>query len=188
MGLFRYEDNNVVVDMELRLIPEFRILIAKDTDRFKKKALIEFAFIYFMYDYKSPYYIYSEEERLQKVKRDCGFESTWIIDKKLQNAINKYIELQETPTIKTLKAIKESLLTSSKVIHKLQQVIESSLVSDDDSIDITDIVDNVERLLKLSDKLPNAINSLQQLEEKVKAEQVSDTKIRGGGKINAYED
>ena len=188
MSLFKEENGAIIVDLELRLIPEFRILIAKDPDRFKKAALKEFAYIYFMYDYKSPYSIYSEEEREGRVRKECGFESNWKIDKKLQDAINKYLELQETPTIKSLKAIKDSLLTSSKVIRKLQQVIEKSIINEDDSFDISDIVDNVERLLKLSDKLPNAINSLQQLEEKVKAEQGLSKKIRGGGEVGYFEE
>ena len=60
--------------------------------------------------------------------------------------------------------------------------------NEDDSLDISDIVDNVERLLKLSDKLPNAINSLQQLEEKVIAEQGLSKKIRGGGEVGYFEE
>lgn len=191
MGLFRYEEGSVVVDLELRLIPEYRILIAKDKDRFKKQALKEFAYIYFMYDYKSPYFIYEEEEREAKVRKECGLPKDWKIDSKLKNAINKYLELQETPTIKSLKAIKDSLITSSKVIKKLQQVIEKSLKNDEDGedgFDITDIVDNVDRLLKLSEKLPSAINSLQQLEDKVKSEQGLNKKIRGGGEIGYFEE
>ena len=186
MGLFKYEDGKIDLDLELRLIPEFRILIANDKDRFKKTALSEFAFIYFMYDYKSPYYIYDEEERFEKVKKECGFEKTWKVHSKLQAAVDKYLELQETPTIKSLKAIKDSLLTSSKVIRVLQRNIETRLSSED--IDDDDLVDKVEKLLKLSDKLPSAINSITQLEEKVKAEQSITTKIRGGGQIGYFEE
>jgi hypothetical protein len=187
VGLFKYEDGKVDLDLEIKLIPEFRILIANDKDRFKKTALMEFAFIYFMYDYKSPYYIYDETERFEKVKKECGFEKDWKVHKKLQDAIDKYIELQETPTIKSLKAIKDSLLTSSKVIRVLQKNIESRMndeIPDDDD----DLVDKVEKLLKLSDKLPSAIDSISRLEEKIKAEQSTNTKIRGGGNIGYFEE
>lgn len=186
MGLFKYEDGKVDLDLEIKLIPEFRILIANDKDRFKKTALMEFAFIYFMYDYKSPFYIYEEQERFAKVRKDCGFDKDWKIHKKLQDAIDKYLELQETPTIKSLKAIKDSLLTSSKVIRVLQKNIESKMSSED--IDDDDLVDKVEKLLKLSDKLPSAIDSITRLEEKIKAEQSTNTKIRGGGNIGYFEE
>lgn len=189
MNLFKYEDNKIVVDLELRLIPEFRKLIAKDKDRFKKDALKEFAFIYFMFDYKSPYSVYSEEDRLEKVKKECELDKDWKIDKILQEAIDKYLELQESPTIKSLKSLRESLLTSSKVIDVLRKTIEKKVFSEEVvDEDIEDAVTLLDKLLKLGGSLPSTINSLQQLEDKVKAEQSLDRKIRGGGNVNFFEE
>lgn len=188
MGLFKYEDNKVVVDIELRLIPEFRALIAYDKDRFKKQALKEFAYIYFMNDYKSPYINFSEEDRHKKLIKELELGNDWVVHKTLQSAIDKYIELQETPTVKTLKVTREGLLTASKVISKLKQVIDRSLEDiNDDENDMTDILNNVEKLLKISSELPKTVNTLQQLEKKVKEEQVGDSKIRGGGQVNLFE-
>ena len=190
MNLFKYEDNKIVVDVELRLIPEFRKLIAKDKDRFKKDALKEFAFIYFMYDYKSPYAVYSEEERFERVKKECELEKEWKVDKTLQEAIDKYLELLETPTVKSLKSLRESLLTSSKVIDVLRKTIEKKVLQDEEIADdnIEEAVTLLDKLLKLGSSLPTTINSLQQLEEKVKAEQSLDKKIRGGGNVNFFEE
>ena len=188
MGLFKYEDNKVVVDLELKLIPEFRKLIANDKDRFKKNVLKEFSYIYFMYDYKSPYVNYSEEDRHNKLVKELELED-FKVDKTLQDAIDKYIELQETPTLKSLKATREGLLTASKVITKLQRVIDASLEAiDDENNDMEIILTNVEKLLKISSALPSAVNTVQQLEKKVKEEQVGESKIRGGGKVNLFED
>lgn len=189
MGLFKYEDNKVVVDLELKLIPEFRKLIANDKDRFKKNVLKEFSYIYFMYDYKSPYINYSEEDRHDKLIKELEFEENWKVHKLLQDAIDKYIELQETPILKSLKATREGLLTASKVIAKLQKVIDKSLDEiADEATDMEDILTNVEKLLKISSVLPSAVNTVQQLEKKVKEEQVGESKIRGGGKVNLFED
>jgi len=188
MGLFKYEDNKVVVDLELKIIPEFRSLIAYDKDRYKKNALKEFAYIYFMYDYKSPYVNFSEEDRHKKLIKELELDSDWVVHKTLQKAIDKYIELQETPTVKTLKVTREGLLTASKVIGKLKQVIDKSLENiSEENDDMTDILNNVEKLLKISSELPKTVNTLQQLEKKVKEEQVGESKIRGGGQVNLFE-
>lgn len=187
MGLFRLEDNKVVIDLEVRIIPEFRNLIAYDKDRFKKQALKEFAYIYFMYDYKSFYSNYSSDDRHKKLVKELELGADWKVHKVLQEAIDKYIELQETPTVKTLKATREALLTASKVIEKLKEVINKLLEDLGESSDMEDILTNVEKLLKISSALPTTVNTLQQLEKKVKEEQIGDSKIRGGGQVNLFE-
>lgn len=187
MGLFKLENNKVVIDLEARIIPEFRNLIAYDKDRFKKQALKEFAYIYFMYDYKSFYSNYSSEDRHNKLIKELELGKDWKVHKILQSAIDKYIELQETPTIKTLKATKEALLTASKVIEKLREVINKSLDELENNSDMEEILTNVEKLLKISSTLPTTVNTLQQLEKKVKEEQLGDSKIRGGGQVNLFE-
>lgn len=184
MGLFKYENHKVIVDTELRIIPEFRELIAYDKDRFKKHALKEFAYIYFMHDYKSPYVIYSEEDRHKKIIKEVGLDSTWKVHPTLKKAIDKYLELQDTPTLRSLRVTREGLITASKVISKLRKVIEESLETDND---MEDILTNVEKLLKISSELPKTVGTIQQLEKRVKEEQVGESKIRGGGQVNYFE-
>lgn len=187
MGLFRYENHKVVVDLELKIIPEFRQLIAYDKDRFKKHALKEFAYIYFMHDYKSPYVNYSEEDRHSKLIKELDLGKDWKVYPTLQKAIDKYLELQDTPTLKSLRVTREGLITASKVISKLRKVIENSL-EDDENSDMEDILTNVEKLLKISSELPKTVGTIQQLEKRVKEEQVGESKIRGGGQVNLFED
>jgi hypothetical protein len=188
MGLFKYEDHKVVVDLELKLIPEFKKLIANDKDRFKKNVIKDFAYIYFMYDYKSPYVIYSEDDRHDKLVKELEL-GDFKVTRLLQDAIDKYLELQETPTLKSLTATRDGLLTASKVISKLQKVINNKLEAiDDENNDMEEILSNVEKLLKISSELPKAVNTVQQLEKRVKEEQVGESKIRGGGKVNLFED
>ncbi len=189
MNLFNIEDNVVVLSTELRLVPEFRDLLALDKTRAKTEAFKWFSFIYFMFDYKSPYIVYSEEDRQTKVLKEVKLPEDFKIFTKLVYAIDKYLSFQETPTLQSLKATREGLLTASKVIHKLQQVIENKLNKMEEGDDDMDtILNNVEKLLKISSELPKTVNTLQQLEKRVKEEQVGESKIRGGGKVNLFED
>ena len=115
-GLFREENFKVVVDTELKLIPEFKSLITRDRTADKKTAVKEFSYIYFIYDHRSPYYIYPEEERRLRVATDTGLGQDYKPDDKVEAAVAKYLELSKTPTIKSLASIREGLLTSSRLI------------------------------------------------------------------------
>jgi hypothetical protein len=197
MGVFSEENHQIVIAPEVKVIPEFAALIRRDKTPEKKRSFQELAFIYFVTDYKSPYIIYPKDERIQRVKRELGLSPDWTPDKGVIDAQLKYDELQRTPSISTLIAIRESLMTSTKVIETLRSRIEDRLVAfntppaegedESDIEEINSIVQSVSSLLVLADKLPKAIGTLEDLEEKVKMEQSNGRKIRGGGDINSFE-
>jgi hypothetical protein len=187
MRLFREEAFKVVVDPELKLVPEFKALIARDKTVDKKNALKEFSFIYFYYDHKSPYYIYPEDERHIRVSRDVGLGEDFEPDAKVVAAIDKYLEFGRTPTIKSLSSIREGLLTSSRLIDSLRERIDAAL-ADPNLEDIDPVVRSVTRMLEISEKLPKAIDNITVLEEKIKKEESNDARIKGGGKKGMFED
>lgn len=187
MRLFKEENFKVVVDVELKLIPEFKALLSRDKTTDKKNALKEFSYIYFVYDHKSPYYIYPEEERCLRVSRDSGLGEDYTPDQKVKAAIRKYLDLGQTPTIQSLSSIREGLLTSSRLIDSLRERIDAAL-TDPDLEDIEPVVRSVTRMLEISEKLPKAIENIASLEEKIKKEESSDTRIKGGGKKGMFED
>lgn len=187
MRLFREESFKVVVDTELKLIPEFKALITRDRTRDKKEALKEFSYIYFYHDHKSPYYIYPEDERRLRVSTDTGLGKDYKPDEKVQAAVAKYLELSKTPTLKSLTSIREGLLTSSRLIDSLRERIDAAL-ADPDLEDIDPVVRSVTRMLEIAEKLPKAIENISTLEEKVRKEESNDTRIKGGGKKGLFED
>ena len=187
MRLFREESFKVVVDTELKLIPEFKALITRYRSKDKKEALKEFSYIYFIYDHKSPYYIYPEDERRLRVSTDTGLGTEYKPDDKVKAAIQKYLELSKTPTLKSLTSIREGLLTSSRLIDTLRERIDSAL-ADPDLEDIDPVTRSVTRMLEISEKLPKAIENITTLEEKVRKEESNDTRIKGGGKKGLFED
>lgn len=191
MKFFTEENHTVKVDLEIKIIREFRLLIAKDKDREKREALKWFAFLYYMNDYRSPFFNYDKKERFERVVKNVGLEPDFKMFKELEDAQNKYLEFQETPTVKSLKAIKDGLITSSRVIDLIKSKIDSVLEMDLEELNPEEldlITKNVDRMLGLSDKLPKAIKNITALEEEVKREQAGDTKIRGGGAKGDFED
>ena len=187
MRLFREESFKVVVDTELKLIPEFKTLLTRDRTADKKMACKEFSYIYFFFDHKSPYYIYPEDERRLRVCTDAGLGEDYKPDEKVTAASKKYLELSKTPTIQSLISIREGLLTSSRLIDSLRVRIESAL-DDPDLDDLDPVVRSVTRMLEISEKLPKAIENITLLEDKVKKEESNDTRIKGGGKKGMFED
>lgn len=175
----------MTISPELKLVPEFKEVISRDKDPGKRIALLVFAYIYFMYDFRSPYSKYSEDERHDRLVRELNLGDRWTPDQAASNAIAKYRELLETPTIRTLKSIREGLVASANAIDMITRNINSA-VEEDESVE--DTVKLLTSLLAIADKLPKVVESIAALEEKVKREQANDTKLRGGGSKGIFED
>jgi len=190
MGLFRTEGFQVVVDLELRLIKEFRDLIAEDKNREKKNVLLWFGYIYHMHDYKSPYQLYEEKERHIRVLKDLGLPAEFKLTKRMNAAIAKYQELQTTPAVKTLTTTRQALTSAEKAIGALTRKIELLLAddSDDESDAVGAAVKSVTKLLELAERLPKMTDVINGLEDRVKKEQSGDSRLRGGGTVGMFED
>jgi hypothetical protein len=186
MELFTIEENQVIIRPELRLIPQFKKIITRDKDRYKRQALLELAYIYYMYDYKSPYMNISDIDRHDQIIRHLQLGENWTPDPDIKDATQQYLEFQESPSIKALKSTKNALLNASKVIDVMNSTVEEAL-SDENNKDMVTAIETVDKLLSLADKLPKTINTIVTLEEKVQKEQHENSKVRGGGKAGAYE-
>ena len=190
MSLFKIEAFTVVVDPELRLIKEFKDLIAEDKARDKKNALLWFAYIYHMYDYKSPYQLYDNKERHLRVVKDLNLPADFKHSKRMELAIVKYKELRTTPTVKTLITTRQALTSAEKAIQALTQKIEMLLVDNEDEErdTVSEAIKNVTKLLEIAERLPKMSEIIVNLEDKVKKEQTGESKLRGGGKKGMFED
>lgn len=190
MSLFKLEGFKVVVNPEIKLIQEFKSLIAEDKHREKLNAVKWFGYIYHMYDYKSPYQLYDEKERHIRVCKDVDLPSDFKVSNRCYLAIEKYKELQITPTVKTLLTTKQALISSEKAIYALTSKIEMLLATGDEEErdTVAEAVKNVSKLLEIAEKLPKITTVIDELEDKVKKEQSGESKLRGGGKKGMFED
>lgn len=155
--------NNVVVPSAYALtINEFKGLKAQ-----------ELGAVYFYTDHRSPYAVYEEQERMDKIGQDLKVKFT----AKVMGAVDKYKELSETSAIKLLKSARSS-------VAKLERYFETINLNvlDDHGKPIYHAKDLIMNLSNMG----KVLNGLEELEEIVKKHQQKDNPNRGGVVTNKY--
>lgn len=192
MQLFEEREGKVTLSAELKLVPEFKSIISSDKDPSKRGALRIFTYIYFVYDYKSPYYqSLPLNERKVKVMGDLHFDANWKEDLNVLTAVNKYLQFLETASLKMLCSLREGLFTARDAVEVLTKKLSEEIQSvkdDDEPGGMDNVMGLIDNLFKVSDKLPKMLDTLTSLEERVKTEQSNESKIRGGGTKGYFEE
>jgi hypothetical protein len=155
--------NNVVVPSAYALtINEFKGLKSN-----------ELAAIYFYTDHRSPYAVYDQDQRAEKISEDLKVKFT----AKVLGGIDKYKELSETSAIKLLKAARNS-------VTKLERYFDTINLNilDDHGKPIYHAKDLIANLSNMS----KVVNGLEELEEIVKKHEQKDNPNRGGVVTNKY--
>ena len=188
-------------------IKEFKKILTRDKGskgdvdgRKKLQAIREFTFIYHYCDYASKFGNFSEEDKLSQciANADLPEDFNYTKDDDLVAAISKYKQLQETPALKLLHELKEGLHSSHRVIRKMRLHLEQELanldlkdINQEEEIEedgkskkkkvdpITKIATALENLINISNKISPAIDSVDDLVEKVKKELGDTTNLRG---------
>lgn len=178
MSIFTLKDGRVQVDPESLTIPEFREIYERDESKDKEVAFSELCYVYHMTDYKSIYNNYNDTEKTTKILNDYFKTSKWSPDQVVIEAVCKYRDLQETPTMKLLKAARRAI---NKLIDHYNNVDLTLLNSKGDLI-------NKERDLSFSiGNIGKIAESLDKVEEKIKKEMLKDSKVRGQVEVSEYE-
>ncbi len=155
--------NNVVVPSAYALtINEFKGLKSQ-----------ELGAVYFYTDHRSPYAVYDESERLDKISQDLKVK----FSPKVRGAIDKYKELSETSAVKLLKSARNSVTKLEKYFATI-----NLNVLDDNGKPIyhaKDLISNLANMAKV-------VNGLEELEEIVKRHEQKDNPNRGGVVTNKY--
>tara|TARA_R110002012_G_scaffold146231_1_gene304498 strand:+ start:300 stop:797 length:498 start_codon:yes stop_codon:yes gene_type:complete len=155
--------NNVVIPSTYALtINEFKGLKGQ-----------ELSAVYFYSDHRSPYIVYDEEERIEKITQDLKIKFT----PKVKAGIDKYKELSETSAVKLLKSAR----TSVTKLEKYFRTIDLQLIDDNGKpiYHAKDLIANLSNMSKV-------INGLEELEELVQKHEQKDNPNRGGVVTNKY--
>lgn len=116
MKFFVYDNVNGNVSLEdtsILLIKEFEALIDDNrnkssvdkTGKKRLRAFKEFKFIYLFFDWESPYFQYTEQDKHAEAMKDSGLSDEEFDDPKFRMACQKYDEIQNSSLdIKLLKA------------------------------------------------------------------------------------
>ena len=167
------QEYKVVPEREtIMLIPEFAALWDKQYNagsgrrpgdgRNRARARREITFLYFYCDYRSEFSQFSDQEKKAAALHAAGLPADYRISPRLQAAIDKYLEIQETRELKLLKAAYDT-------IDKLREYFEN--------VEITD--DNAGQIINNMGKIGGLLNGLKTLEEQVRKQQIGTGKVRG---------
>ena len=167
--LFDIEKGKLVLNPTALWIPEFKAIWNRDRKKNKDKAIAELSYIVFMHSFQSPYQAYSEKERENKVREDFLKDlPEWEPDELVRKAIDKYLELQDSISLRLLRSTRLALETIEEYFKNAN------------AEDISTIVKNAK-------ELGNLVQSLDKLEKQVQKEQLEASNIRGQTEIGLFE-
>jgi hypothetical protein len=190
--------NKGVIDWEseeLQLVPEFKQLYLSDLSLSKGVASSYFTYIYFIGDYRSPYISLEDDEREEKARYEAAIPQNADIPYEVTMALNKYIALQETPSIRLLKGVKQGLDLSSRAIELITKKMSTTFnvlenyteeeLKDPDTLAryntmLENINKNIDTILLKAGKVSTILEQHKQIEDTVKKEQSEVSMLSGG--------
>jgi hypothetical protein len=182
-ALFVYEGEKVRINPKALFIPEFSDLYERDHSTGKKKALKELSYVYFMADYHSEYNSYGLSKERQ-LGIDIFMNRNYKPDPYVQKAIDKYIQLQQTPSMRYLLSMRQRINSVIDYLDNAQ--IKDSKRKDDEVVTINPFI-TIDKITSTMSKIEDILEKVEKWEKKV-FEEEEDMKIRGGGMLNAFED
>src|SRR3990167_3621862 len=102
------DQNQIVISAIALEIRAFRKIWTRDRSEAKRVARAELALVELYANYKSPYASYAEKERMQVLLADIFPERNWKPDKTIEEAIEKFKELQTSYSMRFLEASKNA--------------------------------------------------------------------------------
>lgn len=166
--IFDLVNNNVIVNPEVLLVPQFSTIWSKDKSKDKSNAFRAFTYVYHMSDWNSPYANFPEKKKEEVVKTDLMGDSEYKPTEEVLEAIKKYKELQETPLQRLLQATKNK-------VDDIASYLESATIDDDNIKTIMDAFGKISTTIANFDKLQQAVQ---------KEKEQNNVHIRGNKDIN----
>lgn len=163
---------------DILAIPVFAEIWDSDKTKNKAKAMKGITYVYMMADFNSPYAVFPVSKREAEVRKDVLGAEDAKVEKVLIEGIKKYKSFQETPSMYLLEKTKTA-------IYKMADYFETVNFNQMDDTGrpvytAKDVAANLEKIGKI-------IESYDKVEEKVKKEVKSESRIRGGGTEGTYE-
>ena len=172
MKVFTIENGLPVISAEALLIPQFKVLYDRDKTKDKSNCVKELAYIYFSTDYQSIYLSYTKDIREERLSEDFMGNKTYKPDGKVIAAIEKYDELQQTPTMNFLKAARNAMQATEEYFNSIDYF----------KTDVTGKpVYKGTEITKMLKDCSGIKDSIDKLIEAVKKEQSNGATQRGGG-------
>ena len=178
MGLFDIKNDQIVLNPDSLAIPAFRTIWDNDKTKGKSRATQVISYIYYMSDFQSPYAIYPEKKRKEILRDEFIKDDKWKAGKEVDEAIKAYRGFQETHTMRLMRAARSAADQLSIYFEEID-----FKEKDDNGRPVytaKDVAINLEKVGKI-------VESLDKLEEKIKKEIKTESRVRGGGDLGIYE-
>lgn len=189
-NFFIYTENGIELnEPEILLVKEFAKLFSLafnkgevgDKDGRKRlKAFRVMTFIYLMYNWKSPYYEFSDRERFESALMDSDVSEDLVKHPDVQAAIAKYISLRETRLTKLMRS-------ANIAVDKIRNYFETVDLNERD-VETGKPIYSAKDVMSNLASLGKTVESLQQLELMIKREQAKEKGIRGGAESGMFDD
>lgn len=188
MDLFIYDNYTLELNKpEVLLINEFEKLWEPKRNKVKgdaqgtqrQLAMKEFAYMYLVYDWKSPYSEYSDSEKIEAALEDSGLTNEQIQDKLLVAACKKYQELQQSRVLKLLNS-------AYRAVDELRRFFDEVDLQERDPetgkpiYKSNDIIANIANLGK-------TVGGLEELEYMVKKQKEKERGLRGQAQAGMFD-
>jgi hypothetical protein len=181
MRAYDIEGGKVVLQPEFIAVPQNKVIWDRDKTKNKHKAYNELSYVVFLRDNTiyNPYRSMAEDERERILKRDVLGKEDYVVDEKLQKAIDTFTKLKETTSSRLLKSAKIAA-------DKLADYFENKVNFDELDVNgkpmysARDLASNLGAVGKI-------IESLKKLEDQVIKEQADGGLARGGLEIGDFE-
>jgi hypothetical protein len=200
------EDLKIEILPETLLIPEFKNIVKRtkkckeDHDgRQKLMAKKELAYVFHMASTEGPYASYTLFDRHIQLANDLFEDHTWQPDEEVKVGIERFKELNQTPSSQALNTIINALHKSNKIVDALINQIEQDLTEEKHKSGINNkkgqivsgvelMLNDLQALLKVANEIPKSIDQYEKLDEKIlKEKQAKASKYRGSAEINDFE-
>lgn len=170
--MFIYKDGTPTIEPKMLFVPKFRKIWDRDKSAGKKKAEKDFAFIYFMADFRSEYNSYGLEKEIL-IAEDIMGDKNYRADDLILEAIAEYEFRQDTYSMRYLKSLRKQADRLIKWNEKMAAINDKNY----DAKAVTSAMANVDKFMEQMEKW----------ERKILAEEET-MQIRGGGKAGMFED
>ena len=160
----------MTISPEALVIKEFKVVWDRDQTSKKERALKELAYIYHSTDYQSIYRNYHIDTREGKIILDILDDRQWTPDNEVNEAKNKYVELQTTLSMQLLNDVELGL-------SKLRDYFRDIEFDDDDNgTQAKNFIANVKSMGDL-------VKGMKTLRDEVEKELTDNMQLRGRDQI-----
>jgi len=168
--MFKLDNSNrIIIDPDLLPIPEFKAVWEADKSKTKEKAIRELQFVYYIADFKSPYRkSYREEDIYDIVKKDFIGDSNWKTPDRVNKAIEKYKNLQETKILKFLYKAENAL---EQIENYFDTFDINNLDADKQADAINKLLNNLSAVDNVSSRISDAIKRAEAEVQDIKTNQ-----------------